>query len=85
VGVIKMLVFTLPLIPSPQGRGDFKMPRRLCGGEVHLILFIQRAPDPEDILGRNMRINHGRLKILVAEQFLYGPYLIRNPEGSLPL
>jgi len=35
VGVIKMLVFTLPLIPSPQGRGDFKIACRLCGEELH--------------------------------------------------
>jgi hypothetical protein len=29
------LFFTLPLIPSPQGRGNFKIPRPPCGGEVH--------------------------------------------------
>jgi len=33
--LMKMFSGTLPLIPSPQGRGDFGIPRRLCGGEVH--------------------------------------------------
>ena len=34
----------------------------------YLRLFIQRAPDPEDILSRNMRINHGGLEVTVAGQ-----------------